>query len=264
MPELPEVESFKQYMNSTSLHKKIKEVDVLNKKILTKISPASLKRNLKGSKFKSTKRHGKNMFAQLSNKKWLTIHFGMTGYLKYFKNKEDAPDHTRLLVKFNNGYNLAYDCMRMFGKVGLTDDVSEYIKKKKLGLDPLEDKFNFKNFYELFNGRAGAIKSALMNQSILAGLGNIYSDEILFQAGIHPASKIENLKEDDLKTIYQKINTVIKKAISIKADSEKFPKSYLLNDRKTGTGCPKCSGKIMKKTIGGRSSYFCNKHQKKK
>jgi formamidopyrimidine-DNA glycosylase len=264
MPELPEVESLKEYMNSTSLHKKIKEVDVLNKKILTKISPTSLKRNLIGNKFKSTKRHGKNMFTQLSNKKWLTMHFGMTGQLKYFKNKKETPEHTRLLIKFNNGYNLAYDCMRMLGKVGLIDDISEYIKKKKLGLDPIGDKLSFRNFYELFDGRTGTIKSALMNQSILAGIGNIYSDEILFQAGIHPSLNVKKLREDDLKTIYQKINTILKKAISVKMDSEKFPKSYLLNNRKPGTDCSKCNGKIMKETIGGRSSYFCNKHQKKK
>jgi formamidopyrimidine-DNA glycosylase len=264
MPELPEVESFRQYFNSTSLHNKIKEVDVLNKKILTKVSPALLKRNLKENKFESTDRIGKNMFALLSNKKWLTIHFGMTGYLSYFKNKEDAPKYTRLLIRFDNDYYLAYDCMRMFGKVGLIDDLTKYVKEKKLGIDPLDEKLNLKKFYELFNGRTGTIKSALMNQSILAGIGNIYSDEILFQAGIHPALNIKKLKEADLKTIYRKINSILKKAISVKADYEKFPQGYLLHDRKPGTDCPKCSGKIIKKTIGGRSSYFCNKHQKKK
>ena len=87
----------------------------------------------------------------------------------------------------------------MLGKVDLIDDIGEYIKKKKLGIDPLEDKLNLKDFYKLFNNRSGSIKSALMNQNILAGIGNIYSDEILFQAGIHPAANIKKLKESDLK-----------------------------------------------------------------
>ena len=152
----------------------------------------------------------------------------------------------------------------MLGKVDLIDDIGEYIKKKKLGIDPLEDKLNLKDFYKLFNNRSGSIKSALMNQNILAGIGNIYSDEILFQAGIHPAANIKKLKESDLKNIYHKMNSVLKKAISVNAEPDELPKTYLVENRKNGEDCPKCNGKIKKQTIGGRSSYFCTKHQKKK
>ncbi len=264
MPELPDVEYFRKYLNSTSLHKKIIGVEVKNSKIIGRVSPAALKKHLNGSKLKITKRHGKNLFAGLSNKKWLTMHFGMTGYLKYYKNKEDVPGHVRLLINFDNGYHLAYDCMRMLGRIDLVDDLSGYIKMKKLGIDPIEDKLSFKEFSELFNNRNGSIKTGLMNQSILAGIGNIYADEILFQADIQPGSNIKKLNEDDLKKIYQKMNSVFKKAISVNADHEELPGNYLLTHRKPGEDCPKCSGKIKKQTIGGRSSYFCNKHQKKK
>ncbi len=264
MPELPEVESFRKYMDSTSLHKKINSVEVKNSKILGKISPSALKKNLTGNKFKSTKRLGKNLFAELSNKKWLTMHFGMTGYLKYYKKEEDAPGHVRVLINFDNSYHLAYNCTRMLGRVDLIDDLSKYIKKKRLGIDPIEDSLNLKDFYKLFNRRSGSIKSVLMNQSILAGIGNIYSDEILFQAGIHPGTNVKKLKDNDLKSIYRNMNSVLKKAISVNADSDKLPRNYLVTHRSSGEDCPKCKGKIKKQTIGGRSSYFCNKHQKKK
>jgi formamidopyrimidine-DNA glycosylase len=264
MPELPDVEYLRKYMNSTSLHKKIVGVEVKNSKIIGRVSPAALKKQLKGNKLKVTKRHGKNLFAGLANKKWLTMHFGMTGYLKYFKNEEDAPRHARLLINFDNGYRLAYDSMRMLGRIDLVDDLSMFIKRKKLGVDPVEDKLSFKEFIELFNGRNGLIKTGLMNQSIIAGIGNIYADEILFHADIHPESNIKKLNEDDFKKIYQKMNSVLKKAIAANADHKELPADYLLRHRKAGEDCPVCAGKIMKQTIGGRSSYFCSRHQKKR
>ena len=263
MPELPEVESYRKYLNSTSLHKRIKDFEIKNSKIIGKVKPAVLKKALNGSKLEVTKRHGKNLFAGLSNKKWLTMHFGMTGDLKYYKNNEEAPGHVRLLINFNNGYHLAYDSMRMLGRIDLVDDLHKYIKNKRLGIDPVEDNLSFEKFYEIFKNRSCSIKTGLMNQSILAGIGNIYADEILFQVGIHPDSLIKKLKENDLKNLYRKMKSVLKKAISVNADYDKMPKNYLLNHRKPGKDCPKCSGKIKRITIGGRSSYFCNEHQKK-
>ena len=263
MPELPDVEYFRSYMNSTSLHKKIKKVEVKNSKVLGKVTAASLKKNLKGTKFQSTKRHGKNLFVELSNKKWLTMHFGMTGYLTYYKNNESVNNHVRILFNFSNGYHLAYNCIRMLGRVDLVDEPSAYIKKKKLGVDPFEYILSFNDFLKLFRKRNGSIKAALMNQSILAGIGNIYSDEILFQSGIHPAVNVKKLKENELKDIYQKMNSILKKAISVNANPDELPRNYLLTHRNPGEDCPKCSGKIKRQTIGGRSSYFCNKHQKK-
>ena len=264
MPELPEVETFRRYLDSTSLHKKISSVEVKKNKILGKTSPASFKKTLKNTKLKSTQRHGKHLFIELANRKWITMHFGMTGFLKYFKNKDEEPGHVRVLINFNNGFHLAYNCTRMLGRVGLTDNIEAYINNKKLGIDPLNKKLNVNDFYKLFKNRTGSIKTALMNQNILAGIGNIYSDEILFQAGIHPATDLKRLKENDLKIIYQKMNTVLKKVVSVNADFEKLPKTYLVENRKKDENCPKCRGKILKRTIGGRSSYFCSKHQKKK
>jgi formamidopyrimidine-DNA glycosylase len=264
MPELPDVESFRKYFLSTAMNKKIKNVNIMSTKILGSISSRSLQKYLKGSKFISNKRHGKNLFAGMNNNKWLLLHFGMTGFLKYYKNEDEKPDYTRLLINFENGYHLAFDNVRKLGKIDVINDIDEYIEKKKLGPDPLEDNLSFEDFYDILKDRKGSIKSTLMNQKVIAGIGNIYSDEILFQSGIHPASSVNGLNENNLKNIYKKMVSVLGKAVAVNADADKFPRTYLLPHREGGNSCPKCSGKIVKKMIGGRSSYLCNKHQKKK
>ena len=263
MPELPDVENFRKYFNRTSLHKKIQKVDVNAKKMLKGVSSRSLQMNLKNDSFSKTSRHAKYLFAHTDNDKILVLHFGMTGRLQYYKNEDEKPDHTRMLINFSNGYHLAFDCPRKFGRIFLIDDKRKFIEKRKLGPDPVADKLNLSKFRKILDGKRGAIKAALMDQKTISGLGNIYSDEILFNAGIHPASKTEKMSSDQLTKIYRMMNKVLNKVIDVDADVRKMPRTYLLSHRESGKDCPRCSGKIRKKTIGGRSAYFCDKHQKK-
>src|SRR5215207_4390014 len=197
MPELPDVEVFKRYVNSTSLHQKIESVKVRNTKILGDVSARELQSTLKGRRFESTRRHGKNLFVGLDDGGWLLMHFGMTGRLKYFKDTDQDPPHDRFLISFENQYHLAFDCQRMFGKGNLIEDLEEFIREKKLGPDPLE--LNSSSFRERFEGRKDAVKSALMNQQVVAGVGNIYSNEILFQARVHPGTGVEQLDDAALE-----------------------------------------------------------------
>ncbi len=264
MPELPEVESFKKYLDSTSLHKKIKDVDVKSKTILANVTSRSLQIRLKNQKLKSTFRHGKYLFAETSKGEYLIFHFGMTGFLKYYKNPEEASKHIRMQINFSNGYHLGYDCARKLGRIDLVDDYQKFIEHKKLGVDPIREKINLGLFKEIIKGKKGSAKSLLMNQKIFAGIGNIYSDEILFQAKIHPNSDLKKLSENDIKEIYKRMKSVLSKAIDKEADPEKLPQKFLLHYRKKGEDCPLCSGNIKKSTIGGRSSYYCSKHQKLK
>ncbi|MEF8848276.1 MAG: DNA-formamidopyrimidine glycosylase family protein, partial [Candidatus Thermoplasmatota archaeon] len=199
MPELPDVESFKKYLDSTSLNQKINEVKITRKRILEKISEEKLVNKLKKNKFFSSHRHGKYLFVKLK-KHWLMLHFGMTGKLKYFKKPEEKPKHTRMLVKFSSGFNLAYDCQRLLGKISIIKDINQYLKQKNLGPDALD--IDFSDFYSRYKDRRGKIKSGLMNQKIIAGIGNIYADEILFQTGIHPETKLNNINKAQLKIIY--------------------------------------------------------------
>jgi formamidopyrimidine-DNA glycosylase len=263
VPELPDVEIFRKYFNRTSLNKKVEKVEVAAERMLQDVSPRSLQLQLKNSIFTNTSRHAKYLFAHTDDNKLLVLHFGMTGSLHYFKNEEEKPGHTAVQIIFKNGYHLAFDCPRKLGKIYLINDKHKFIEKKKLGPDPFADNINLAGFRKILKGKRGSIKTALMDQKTIGGIGNLYSDEILFNAGIHPVSKTEKLNDNQVKKIYGAMNRVLHKAIDVKADITRMPKTFLLLNREAGVDCPGCGGKISKMTIGGRTSYFCAKHQKR-
>src|SRR6266568_9423852 len=119
MPELPDVESFKRYLDATSLHQRITGVDVRSAYVLKGVSAPELTRRLKGRRFESSRRHGKHLFVRADRDLWLRLQFGMTGSLLYFKHEEDAPRHTRVVFVFANTYCRAFEDQRKFGEVGL-------------------------------------------------------------------------------------------------------------------------------------------------
>jgi formamidopyrimidine-DNA glycosylase len=263
MPELPEVASFRKYFEKTSLRKKIAFVRVKDSRIIREISPEELEKELTGHTFLSSRQHGKYMFAEMDNGKWLVLHFGMTGFLHYFENPEDDPVYDRLLIGFKNSGFLAYVNQRMLGWIGLTRDPGELIQQKGLGPPVLDNRFDFTLFKKNLSGRKGEIKSALMNQALVAGVGNIYSDEILFQARIHPKTKANVLSEDQLKTIFDKMKEVLRTAVDQEADTEKFPEDYLLRNRRKGAECPISGDMLETVKVSGRTAYFCPRCQPK-
>ncbi|MEJ2031474.1 MAG: DNA-formamidopyrimidine glycosylase [Deltaproteobacteria bacterium] len=262
MPELPDVEIFKEYLDATALHQKIKEVEVRHQRILRNTSEEELKRELRGQSLESSRRHGKHLLVALSNSKWLAVHFGMSGSFSYYKDPDKEPPHARLLIAFENGYWLAYDSQRMLGGVELIADPEEYIRHHDLGPDAMDDNFDLAAFKKVLAGKNGQIKSALMDQQSLAGIGNIYSDEILFQAGIDPKRKVGDLDEMGAKNLYQAMKRVLQTTIGHRADPSQFPATYLTAHRRAGEKCPKCSGRIKSQKISGRTSYFCPSCQK--
>jgi len=262
MPELPDVEVFKQYLKVTSLHKKIMNLEVKNQSLLEDISISKLKEHLLSSEFDDASRHGKYLFAKVKGRGVLVLHFGMTGFLKYFKRLEDKPEHTHLTITFKTGYHLAYSCQRKLGMIGWAADEKEFNAKKDLGPDPLDDSFDFDLFLKILKKRRGSIKSLLMNQTAIAGIGNIYSDEILFQSGIHPRTQCSELQEKDQKQIYDCLEHVLHTAVQRRAGEDGWPKSWLLPTREPGNPCPRCKGQIQKIKISGRSAYYCSSHQK--
>jgi len=255
VPELPDLEVFKRYLDSTSLHQYIEKTEVKSGKVLGSVSVGGLKRGLEGRKFESTRRHGKHLFVELDDGGWLLLHFGMTGGLKYYKDVGEAPTHTRVLFYFANGRHLAFDDQRLFGKVDLIGDPDHFIAEKKLGLDPLD--LDFRAFRGRLEGRKGGIKATLMNQQILAGIGNIYSDEILFQARLHPRTSVARLDGDALHNLHEQTRRVLHAAIERGADPGVLPDSFLLSHRREGEDCPRGNGKIQKTKAAGRTAYYC-------
>lgn len=258
MPELPEVEVFKKYADATSLHKTIDSVETNGEEVF-ETSPQKIASELKGKQLEASKRIGKHLFIRYADAAWLNLHFGMTGSLKYYKD-DGPPDYARLVLHFENGYQLAYLCPRKLGKIGLTDDPDAFAQENDLGPDAL--RLGEEEFLEKMNSKRGGIKSALMDQGFMTGIGNIYSDEILFQAGIHPEAKVEALNEEQCKTLFHKMKEVLKESIDCKAEPGQLPGHFLIPHRKEGADCPDGSGKVKKIKVNGRSCYYCPEKQK--
>jgi formamidopyrimidine-DNA glycosylase len=263
MPELPDVETFKRYFDSTALHKKVRSAKADPDGVLEGITAAGFARKLNGRTFRKTRRHGKHLFVDIGKGDWFMLHFGMTGYLKYYKDPDDSAEYQKARFELSNGYHLGYSNRRKLGKLQIIPDPDDFIADHDLGPDPIESDLSFAQFRDRIADRRGSIKAALMNQSIVAGLGNVYSDEILFRVGIDPHTKVEKLGEKELHRIFRSMYTVLGKTIEKQADPEEFPRSYLTPHREPGATCPKCGGTIEKVTVSGRSAYYCPDHQRR-
>ncbi|HEX6095743.1 MAG TPA: DNA-formamidopyrimidine glycosylase family protein [Thermoanaerobaculia bacterium] len=267
MPELPEVETFTRYFARHALHQRIARVDVLDERILGGIRKDAFVRRLKGREFSRVRRHGKHLFAD-AGAAWLHLHFGMTGDLAY--TRKEPPRFARVVFGFDNGAKLAFEDMRLFGVVDLLDDPDAFIREKRLGADPLDRSFTPKKFAALLEKRRGAIKSLLMAQEIIAGLGNLYVDETLYQTSIHPRRPVDRLQAAEVRAIHATIRRILRETIARHAREAELPRTYLYHHREVGERCPlrlrsgqaRCGGTIQRTVVFGRTTYFCAKHQR--
>jgi formamidopyrimidine-DNA glycosylase len=260
MPELPEVETFKRYLDSTSLRQRIIFVEVSDAYILKGVSGRGLARRLKGRCFENSRRHGKHLFVRAGDELWLRLHFGMTGSLAYLNDEELSPKTARVIFHFTRNRRLAFDDPRKFGEIELIKNLNEFLQTRGLGPDALE--INFSEFEGILGNHRGAVKAILLNQQLVAGIGNLYADEIVFRARLHPATDAANLGEKDLTRLFRATQYVLRKAIALKTDFNRLPKSWLLTHRGKGGKCPRCAGALKSATIGGRTSWFCTHCQK--
>ncbi|MEJ2679597.1 MAG: DNA-formamidopyrimidine glycosylase family protein [Gemmatimonadota bacterium] len=261
MPELPDVEVFRQYVDATSLHHDIAAVHLHGSHLVDGVTPRTLRRHLNGHALASTRRHGKYLFLKISkDPDWLLLHFGMTGLLKYYR-VGDEPAYTKLRLDFANGYSLAYINKRKLGRIGLVRDLDQFIEAQSLGPDPWAEEFDLEVFRSILEGRRGTIKGLLMNQSAMAGLGNEYADEVLFQAGIHPQTPVDQLDEDTVRKLFDTMERVIRQAINARADVKRMPLTWLLPHRQREAPCPRCGGTVRRTEVSGRATYFCTRHQ---
>lgn len=266
MPELPDVEVYRRYFDATALHQKIVSIEVNSESILEGTSPQGLGRKLHGHTFSQTERHGKYLFSEINETaSLLLMHFGMTGYLEYAKSSDDPPKYEQVGINFNNDARLSYVMVRKLGEVRIINSISQFVKDSGLGPDVYKDDFTLEEFRNLMDSRRGMVKSTLMNQKIMAGIGNVYSDEILYHARIHPKTKVNQLNESDLKKLYTELNSVLDTAIKHNANPQKYPDSYITPLRgKDHPNCPGCSGKLEKIEVSGRTGYYCPHCQKPK
>ena len=261
MPELPEVETFKRYVDSTSLHQRITNVDVRDAYVLKRVSARQLARGLKGRRFKNSHRHGKHLFVRAGGELWLRLHFGMTGSLEYLDGDEVAPKTARVIFRFADNCRLAFDDQRKFGEIELIKDIDEFLQTRRLGPDALG--ITLSQFKAIVGKHRGAVKAILLNQQLIAGIGNLYADEILFRARMHPAIDVARLSDKDLARLFRAMRYVLEKAIALKTDFNRLPKSWLLPHRGKDGKCPRCGRRLRSAITGGRTAWFCPHCQKR-
>jgi formamidopyrimidine-DNA glycosylase len=253
VPELPDVEVFRRYLEETALHQRIERVEVLDADLLEGVTAEELDEALAAKELTATRRHGKWLFAGADHERWLAIHFGMTGGLAY--EGAEPPEHTRVLLHFANGSHLAYHCQRKFGRVTLTDDPDAFVDDRELGPDAL--RISCSEFEHVLDDRRGTLKALLMNQAALAGIGNIYADEILYQAKLHPESPISELETKDRVRLYRHMRRVLETAIDRRADPTRFPRTWLTPHRDEEGTCPRCGEQLRTTEVSGRTSRWC-------
>ena len=271
MPELPEVETFKRFLDSTSLHRRITGVGVRDAYVLRGISARELARRLNGRRFENSIRHGKHLFVRAGDDPssprlrraslWLRLHFGMTGSLEHLRYDEVPPKTARVIFRFADNCRLAFDDQRKFGEIELIESVDEFLRTRHLGPDALE--ISLAQFRATLGKRRGAVKAILLNQQLIAGIGNLYADEILFRARSHPAGESTSVSDKDLTRLFRAMRHVLGKAITLKTDYDRLPKSWLLTHRGKAGRCPRCGRALKSATIGGRTSWFCAYCQKR-
>ncbi len=254
MPELPDVETFRRRLAHTGLRRTIHRVEVRDPTMVHGVGRDRLRRALRGRELTTTRRHGKHLFAKTDDA-WLVEHFGMTGYLLLVDPDDEPPEHTRFVLHFNDGRSLALVDQRRLGSVGLVDDPDGFIAREQLGPDALA--IDEAELRELLADRRGGLKSALMDQQLVAGIGNIYSDEILFQARIHPSHPAGELDAASRRRLHRRIGHVLGVAIGRQADPSRLPRSWLLRHRQDGATCPRGNGYVQRLRPRGRGTFYC-------
>lgn len=259
MPELPDVEIYKQYLDETALQRTIAAAELREPRLLGQSSARALQRALAQHRLTESRRLGKWLFAHTDAGPWLVLHFGMTGALECYEDAAREPRHLGMALHFADGGHLAYVDRRKLGTLDLADDPAAYAAAHALGPDALGSGREI--FLARLAERRGGIKSALMDQSLIAGIGNVYADEILFQADVHPLTPLPALNARQRRRLYDVMQKVLRTAIARDAERTRMPRNYLLPKRRAGTPCPRCGGTIRQISVNGRSTYYCERHQ---
>ena len=308
MPELPEVTTTVNGLKKvlpglsflsvwTDLAKKNQAVKHFKETIKDEEFFKNFKSIVVNKKIVSVERRAKNILINISGGYTILIHLKMTGHLLYGEYKKQTvkgqtswmPKETasplgdpynrfiHFVFSLSNGKQLAFCDARKFGKITIfnTKEISQTTHLKNIGPEPLDKSFSFKLFTERIKIKTTSkIKTNLMDQSVIAGIGNIYSDEILWTSGIHPESTSIKIPKDKLQNIFNSIKKILKKGVDFGGDSTsdyrnidglrgRFHHHHNVY-RLANSSCKKkgCNGDIIRKVVNGRSAHFCNKHQK--
>jgi formamidopyrimidine-DNA glycosylase len=278
MPELPEVETIRRDLDKEVVGRRVKEVAVTGKRSIRRHRDArDFRSRLEGKRIGQVRRAGKYLLLLLDGDEVLVVHLGMSGQLLRAKGpKEPVDRHTHVIITFTQGGQLRFVDPRTFGElfVTATEDLTEQVPElAHLGFDPLDEIMSWERFGKLLAARHVALKTLLMDQKFVAGIGNIYSDEILFAAGLRYDRSSDSLSSQEVRRLYRAMVETLSEAVKHRGSSladEQYRDLYgavgdyqgqhQVYDRE-GLACRRCRNPIVRVKANSRSAFFCERCQ---
>jgi formamidopyrimidine-DNA glycosylase len=274
--ELPEVEVVRRDLEKEVVGKRIKDVEVRPHRNAMRVIRRHSRRKefadrLTGRKITKLDRKGKYILLYLDDGDVLVVHFGMSGQFLRGTRRQALPAHTHVVVEFQQGGDLRYVDPRTFGEMFVTaaDELGKIRELDHIAIDPLEDTFTWQEFSGELARRATKLKPLLMDQKFISGLGNIYSDEVLFAAGLRHDRMSDTLSSQEVRRLYRAIREVVQDALRFRgttlADEAyvdlfgrpgEFQTELKVYGR-TGLACRRCRTPIVAEKLSGRNTYFC-------
>ncbi|SHI94678.1 DNA-formamidopyrimidine glycosylase [Desulfofundulus thermosubterraneus] len=274
MPELPEVETIKRTLQEKLPGRTICGVNIYLPKIIQTPSPEEFCRQVVDKRILDVGRRGKYLLISLSRGLMLVVHLRMTGQLVYTATDEPRSKHTHLVFHLNNGHQLRFTDMRQFGRFWLVPekDLQAVSGLKDLGVEPLSGEFTIEFLDKELKARRTRLKTLLLDQTFISGLGNIYADEALYGAGLHPSRPANTLTTGEAQALFRAIRVVLEEGIASRGTSVRnyvdgtgqagtFQEKLRVYG-KSGRPCMRCGKTIERLRLGGRSTYFCPGCQK--
>lgn len=273
MPELPEVETVRRGLEKLILGKKISSIEVHYPKMI-KTDLEEFQKELPGQVIQSMERRGKYLLFRLTDRV-LISHLRMEGKYFFYPDKIPERKHAHMLLHFENGGTLVYEDVRKFGTMELLapELLESYFISKKLGPEPTKKDFDLLNFEKALKKSKRPIKTHLLDQTLVVGLGNIYVDEVLWRAKVHPASPSQSLTRAEATAIHEQTISVLEQAVdkggsTIRSYSNAFGENGTMQELhqvydKAGLACSRCGTIIEKIQLGGRGTHFCPQCQRR-
>ncbi len=269
MPELPEVETIRRELIPLVVGKKVQEITLFWPAVVARPTPDLFLQKAIGAQIKGVERRGKYLLWRLTPEGYLIVHLRMTGQLQWYSASPPPDKHTHLLIHLDDG-QIHYRDVRKFGRWYWTTDPTEVVGH--LGPEPLSSEWTAEEFARTLSRRRAPIKALLLDQRLVAGLGNIYADEALFVAGIHPLRAGNTLSLREIEQLHRAIRAVLEEAL--RAGGSTFSTYQRPNAqkgtyqqqhrvfRRTGRPCPVCGTPIEHTRVAGRSTHFCPRCQR--
>ena len=276
MPELPEVETIRRQLARRVAGRTIVDAQVLDAKWCAPHDPAEVEDQLRGARVERLRRRGKYLIADLDDDRFLVMHLRMTGNLLWVAERDDEPGrpHLRVRVVLDDGHRLLFTDQRRFG-TGIVIDSPQALDaymSERLGPEPLDPDFTPEVLGRAARGRRAPVKAFLLDQRRVAGIGNIYADEALFRAGIHPLKPAGRLRRADFERLHAGIVETLEAGIARQGasiddyrdsngDRGSMQDEFLIH-RREGLPCPRCGGAVTKLVAAGRGTYVCTHCQR--